>query len=109
MKLSSSSTTVTGRVSVYVHPVGSISALRDCRIHLQQQPAPIARKMGRMIDRVEKAIERDASDLVQRLREFVDAAHYISLIRRSHSSSRALYEQAALMLSEYERSLQIFH
>ena len=109
MKLSSSSTTVTGRVSVYVHPVCSISAMRDCRSLLRQQPVPIARKIGRMIDRVEKAIERDAGDLEVRLREFVDAAHYVSLIRRSHSGSRALYEQATLMLGEYERSLQIFH
>ena len=109
MKLSPSSATDIGRVALCIDPVCSISALRDCRTLLRQQPMPIARKIGRMIDGVEKSIESDDRDLAGSLRRLDDATRYISLVRRSHSGSKALYEQAALLLSALEKPRQIFH
>ena len=62
-----------------------------------------------MIDRVDEALEKDTGDLAQRLQQLVDAARYVSLVRRSHSGSKALYEQTALLLIHSGKLPDSFH
>ena len=97
------------RIGLQIHAVRPNSALQTCRTLLQQQPAPIARKIGRMIDRVETAIQQNSADLVEHLQLLIEAARFVSMVRRSHSGSKALYEQTALLLSHYGKLPRSFH
>ncbi len=114
MKLAEVDTRVVrGAIRISCIQENALNAVRFYRDLLRHQAEPIARKLGRLINRAEKAIRSGDANVVMHMRRLEEATNYVSMVRQNHPESQMLRRCIARiqqeMMSAFEPASVVFH